>query len=148
VDTIAESGDILGDNEDEEDANDEPLRRPSVFSSVRRTPSITSPYSSSSASTAASSKSTVVVGSEGAGGGGGDGSSNNLSSVSDSSISELALLLFCITRGGLKLRSRPNTRITPFRALADNEDVLEEESKRRARNAAPWIWDWLEEDAR
>ena len=48
-----------------------------------------------------------------------------------SAISELALLLFWMTRGGLKLRSRPNTRITPFRALADKEDVLRNEEHER-----------------
>jgi hypothetical protein len=36
VDTIAESRDIFGDKEDEEEAIDDPLGRPSVFSSVRR----------------------------------------------------------------------------------------------------------------
>jgi hypothetical protein len=60
-----------------------------------------------------------------------------------------ALLALCMTlRGELKLLSRPKTRITPSRALADKEELLEDGSKRRARKEAPWIWDWFEDDER
>jgi hypothetical protein len=34
VDIVAESGDIFGDKEDEEEAKDDPIGRHSVFSSV------------------------------------------------------------------------------------------------------------------
>ena len=55
------------------------------------------------------------------------------------------MIPYFITCGELRLRSRPNARKTQFRALADNEVVLDENSKQSARNAAPWIWDWLNE---
>jgi hypothetical protein len=58
------------------------------------------------------------------------------------------LALRTTRRGRLKLLSRPKTRITPFRAFADNEQWLEEDSNRRARGEAPWIWDWLDKDER
>jgi hypothetical protein len=62
-------------------------------------------------------------------------------------IGMLVLLALCTTRrGGLELLSRPNTRLTPFRALADEDKWFEEASKRRAQNEAPWIWDWFDED--
>jgi len=43
---------------------------------------------------------------------------------------EILQLALCITwRGGLKLLSRPKTRITLFRALDDKEALLENDSK-------------------
>jgi hypothetical protein len=61
--------------------------------------------------------------------------------LSPSTISELMLLLFHMIHGGLKLHSRPNVRITPFHALADNEDVLDEYLNQSVQKEAPWSWD-------
>ena len=141
-----ESGDRMGDNDEEDEAKEEPLGRPSVLSSVNRGSLassscerlMTSPYSSSSTSILASSKSTIPGGADT------DSGINNLSPpvvFSSRTPNELTLLDLCTTRGGLKLRSRPNTRITPLRALADRDELLDDGSKRSARNDAPWICD-------
>jgi hypothetical protein len=154
VEAVAESGDMVGDNDEVEDAIDEPLGRPPARSSSNRgllapsRRSIISPYSSSSTSPEVSSKSPTAGGAEA-----GSGTSKLSPPPSASPLSSIpiripVLLALCTTRGGLKLLSRPKTRITPFRALADKEEWLEEDSKRRARNEAPWIWDWFDEDDR
>ena len=70
VEVVAESGDMVGDNDEVEDVNDDPLGRPSVWSSFNRgllAPSgrsITSPYSSPSTSPEVSSKSATAGGAD------------------------------------------------------------------------------------
>jgi hypothetical protein len=120
---------------------EDPLGHPSIFSSIKwafRTHDSLS-IIVFSASTAEPLKSMVAEGTQ---------SGTNIHPLPNqtfSTTSELELLLYFITRGELRLRSRLNAQITRFRALADDKEVLDEDSKRNARNAAPWIWDWLNE---
>src|SRR5882762_6788651 len=125
-----ETGDKMGDGEETEEANDEPLALcrlcpPSsdVFNSVNREDlpppfTISSPYSSSSPSTVPPSKSATAAGAD-------SGTTTN-SSFPSPTPNELSLIDLCTARGGLKLRSKPNARMTPFRALDDEEGLLEE----------------------
>src|ERR1700734_2957002 len=114
------------------------LGYPSVLSSANQgisAPSrrlITSAYSSSLTSAGASLKFTVAGGAETSSGTGNVPTPR--SSPSSITPSELVLPNFCCTtRGGLKLRSSPKTRITPFRALADNSELLAEDWNWSAR---------------
>lgn len=153
MEEVAESSDMVGDNDELEDADDEPLRCPSVWSSSNRgllAPSghsMMSPYSSSLTSTEVSSKSLTAGGVSAGSGSNKISPAPSASPLSSNLMRMLELLALCMTRrGGLELLSRPKTRITPFHALADKEEWLEEGSKRRARKEVPWIWDWFDED--
>ena len=98
---------------------------------------MTSPYSSSSPSIAESWKSPTAAGAE-SGTGTGMTSAMNLALLR-----EAALLLFCISREGLKpLR----TLAAPPRALVDSEE-LDDASNRSARNGA-FCCDCPEDDER
>jgi|SRR5882762_1797344 len=55
---------------------------------------------------------------------------SSASPLSSIPIRMLVLLALCTTcHGRLKLLSRPNTQMTPFRTLADKEEWLEEDLK-------------------
>jgi hypothetical protein len=136
VEAFAESGDTVGDNEEFEDVDDDALRCPSAWSSSNKVllapsePSMTSPYSSSSTSPEVSSKSLTAGGTNAGSGTNHLSPAPSASPLSSIAMRMLALLALCmIRRGGLKLLSRPKTRITPFRTLADKEELLENGSK-------------------
>lgn len=136
VEGAAESG----DKEEDEEAMEDALGRPSTLSSVNRESRvpITSPYSSSSASRVGSAKSTMP---------GGAVLAHSRTSIASPSFSpnELTLLKLRTTRGGLKLRARPNT---PLRALIDKGEPRGDDSNQSALNEAAWICDWPEDDVR
>lgn len=95
----------------------------------------TSPYSSSSTSTTKSWKLTTVTGAE---------SGTAITSAIDLELlREVALLLFCGSREGLKPRK---TLAALLRALADREE-LDEASNLSARNEE-FCWDCPDEDER
>jgi hypothetical protein len=100
-----------------------------------------SPYSSSSTAPEVSSKSLIAGGADADSGTSKISPAPSTSPLSSIPIKMLVLLALCMTRRGrLKLLSRPETRITPFRDSADKEE--RQEGKFEAKNLerkVPWI---------
>jgi hypothetical protein len=137
LEVAADSVDTMRERDDDDEAANNFLGGSSVsalcelFEPSGR--SITSPYSSSSASTVVSSKSAVMAGADP----GVIFLMTESSIPASPSINEFTLLLFWAMRDGLKLRLIPNARAALLRALADNDELLEDASNRRARNDEP-----------
>jgi hypothetical protein len=133
----------MGYSDQVEDANEEPLGRPLVLSSVNRSPSMTSLCASSSTSPAVSLKSASA-----------DSRTTNathhhpISALPYLPPNGLTLMDPCMPLGGLRFRTSHSTRMTQLRALAEREVLLEETLKRRARHEALWIRKWPEQGQR
>jgi len=137
LEVVAESGNKVGDSEEDDDAIEVPLGRPSVLSSVNRAlfatseQSMPSPYSSSLASTHVSTKihdrrrcRCRLQNQQ---------SPHTHCSLTLSRTGRLR----CTMCGGLRLCSRPKTLL----ALADNHELLDDDWKRTTQKYAPWICD-------
>jgi hypothetical protein len=120
------------------------LGRPSVLSSVNRTPSMTSLYASSSTSPAVSWKSAAQTLEPPMR----PSHHHPISALPYLPPNELTLMDPCMPLGGLKFRTSHSTRMTQLRALAEREVLLEETLKRRARHEALWIRKWPEQGQR